>query len=182
MCLYTVGVDGAGLAVVADSFGAMQSRIEEEKLLTWKELYEALGNDFADERTRLIMNSAPKYCQGGTVSDMWARRLTDSWVSLVKAQEMPMGRQLIPGWFSWSRTIEYGAKVGATPNGRRAGAPISHGANPNAHFRTDGAVTAQANGIASVQCGYGNTAPLQLEFDPKLAADEKGIEVVLISA
>ena len=64
MCLYTVGVDGAGLAVVADSFGAMQSRIEEEKLLTWKELYEALGNDFADERTRLIMNSAPKYCQG----------------------------------------------------------------------------------------------------------------------
>ena len=91
---------------------------------------------------------------------------------------MPKGRQLIPGWFSWSRTIEYGSKVGATPNGRRQGEPISHGANPNPGFRQDGAVTAQANGIAAVQCGYGNTAPLQLEFDPLIGADEGGIEFV----
>ena len=177
--LYTVGIDGAGLAVVADSFGALQTRVEEEGLLTWDEMFEALDNDFADERTRLILNSAPKYCQGGTVSDEWAKRLTKSWVKIVKTQPMPKGRQLIPGWFSWSRTIEYGSKVGATPNGRKAGTPISHGANPNPHFRTDGAPTAQANGIASVQCGYGNTAPLQLEFDPKLAADEKGVDMVL---
>ncbi|MBQ8804022.1 MAG: formate acetyltransferase [Tyzzerella sp.] len=177
--LYTVGIDGAGLAVVADSFGALQTRVEEEKLLTWDEMYEALDSDFADERTRLILNSAPKYCQGGTISDEWAKRLTESWVRIVKAQSMPEGRQFIPGWFSWSRTIEYGSKVGATPNGRRSGAPISHGANPNPHFRTDGAPTAQANGIASVQCGYGNTAPLQIEFDPKLAADEKGVDTVL---
>ena len=34
---------------------------------------------------------------------------------------MPAGRQLIPGWFSWARSIEYGSKVGATPNGRRKG-------------------------------------------------------------
>ena len=152
--------------------------MEEEKLLTWEEIYEALKNNFADERIRRIMNSSPKYCQGGTVSDIWAKKLTDSWVSRVKAQEMPKGRQLLPGWFSWARTIEYGSRVGATPNGRRAGEPISHGANPNPHFRRDGAVTAQSNGIASVQCGYGNTAPLQLEFDPKLAADKKGIEIV----
>lgn len=176
--LYTIGIDGAGLAVVADSFGALQCRVEEEKLLTWDEVYEALDSDFADERVRLILNSSPKYCQGGTASDRWAKKLTDCWVKDVKAQEMPKKRQLIPGWFSWSRTIEYGSKVGATPNGRHAGAPISHGANPNAHFRTDGAVTAQSNGIASVQCGYGNTAPLQLEFDPKLVADKKGVEIV----
>lgn len=177
--LYTVGVDGAGLAVVADSFGALETRVEKEKILTWDGVYEALDSNFADERIRLILNSAPKYCQGGTVSDEWAKRMTESWVRIVKAQPMPKGRQLIPGWFSWSRTIEYGSKVGATPNGRRKGEPISHGANPNPHFRTDGAPTAQANGIASVQCGYGNTAPLQLEFDPQLAADEKGVDTVL---
>ena len=176
--LYTVGIDGAGLAVVADSFGALQTRVEEEKLLTWDEMYKALDNDFADERTRLILNSAPKYCQGGTVSDEWAKRLTEVWVRVVKSQPMPGNRQLLPGWFSWARTIEYGTNVGATPNGRKAKEPISHGANPNPHFRTDGAPTAQSNGIASVQCGYGNTAPLQIEFDPKLAADEKGVEVV----
>lgn len=177
--LYTVGVDGAGLAVVADSFGALEQRIEREKRLSWEHMYEALESDFADERIRLMMQKSDRYCQGGTIADAWAKRLTESWVRLVKAQPMPEGRQLIPGWFSWSRTIEYGSKVGATPNGRRAGTPISHGANPNPHFRADGAPTAQSAGIASVQCGYGNTAPLQLEFDPKLAADEKGIDTVL---
>jgi formate C-acetyltransferase len=177
--LYTVGIDGAGLAVVADSFGALQTRVEEEKLLTWDEMFEALDNDFADERTRLILNSAPKYCQGGTVSDEWAKRLTELWVKTVKSQPMPNGRQLLPGWFSWSRTIEYGSKVGATPNGRRSGEPISHGANPNPHFRKDGAVTAQSSGIAAISCNRGNTAPLQLEFDPRISDIDEGVDIVV---
>ncbi len=177
--LYTVGIDGAGLAVVADSFGALQTRVEEEKVLTWEQVFEALDSDFADERVRLILNSSPKYCYGGTVSDRWAKKLTDAWVTAVKAQKMPKGRQFVPGWFSWSRTIEYGSKVGATPNGRRSGEPISHGANPNPHFRQDGAPTAQSNGIASVQCGYGNTAPLQIEFDPQISIEQGGVDRVL---
>ena len=176
--LFTVGIDGAGLAVVADSFGAIEDRIEREGVLTWDELYQALEDDFADARVHAIMSSAPKYCGGNTTADRWARRLTDNLVETVKAQPMPKGRMLIPGWFSWSRTIEYGSKVGATPNGRKAGEPISHGANPNAGFRQDGAVTAQSSGIASVQCGYGNTAPLQLEFDPKIGIEEGGVERV----
>ena len=177
--LYTIGVDGAGLAVVADSFGAMQTRIEDEKMITWDELYEALDSNFSDERIRLMLSSSPKYCHGGTVSDEWAVRLTNSWVKNIRAQKMPNGRQLVPGWFSWARTIEYGSKVGPTPNGRKSGEPISHGANPNPHFRSDGAPTAQSNGIASVQCGYGNTAPLQIEFDPHVSADENGVNTVL---
>lgn len=179
--LYTIGVDGAGLAVAADSFGALETRVENEGHLSWDEVYENLENNFEGvngERVRLILNSAPKYCGGNTVSDKWAKRLTDVWVEKVKAQAMPGKRQLIPGWFSWARTIEYGSVVGATPNGRKKGEPISHGANPNPHFRVDGAVTAQSSGIAAVQCGYGNTAPLQLEFDPQLALDKKGVDII----
>ena len=176
--LFTVGIDGAGRAVVADSFGAIEERIEREGVITWDELYKALEDDFSDARVHAIMKSAPKYCGGNTAADRWAKRLTDNLVETVKGQPMPKGRMLIPGWFSWSRTIEYGSKVGATPNGRKAGEPISHGANPNAGFRQDGAVTAQSSGIASVQCGYGNTAPLQLEFDPKIGIEEGGVERV----
>lgn len=175
---YTIGVDGAGLAVVADSFAAIQVRIEEEHKLSWEQLYEALDDNFSDERTRLILNSTPKYCSGDSCADKWAIRITQNWVDTIKNQPMPKGRQLLPGWFSWARTIEYGSCVGATPNGRRAGEPISHGANPNPHFRKDGAVTAQSEGIASVQCGYGNTAPLQLEFDPKIANEKKSNAVI----
>lgn len=177
--LYTIGVDGAGLAVVADSFGALTTRVEEEGVLSWQEVFDALESNFADPRVHAILSSAPRYCQGNTVSDRWAVRLTESWERIVRAQKMPEGRQLLPGWFSWARSIEYGAAVGATPNGRRAHEPISHGANPCPHFRKDGAATAQSNGIASVQCHYGNTAPLQIEFDPHMANDETGVETVL---
>ena len=91
----------------------------------------------------------------------------------------PKGFKMIPGWFSWADTLRFGRTVGATPNGRKAGEAISHGANPNPGFRKDGAVTAQALGIARVQPGYGNTAPLQLEFDPKMSAEEGGVDRVL---
>ena len=177
--LYTVGIDGAGLAVVADSFAALETRVEGEKRLTWDEMYEALDNDFADEGIRAMMQNSPRYCHGNTIADEWALKLTESWVKMIKAQKMPKGRQLIPGWFSWARTIEYGSKVGATPNGRRSGEPISHGANPNPRFRKDGAPSAQSNGIASVQCGYGNTAPLQIEFDPMITVEDGGVDVIL---
>ena len=71
-----------------------------------------------------------------------------------------------------------GREVGATPNGRRAAEPISHGANPDPGFRADGAPTAMAKAIAAIQPGYGNTAPMQLELDPGLSKDEGGIEKV----
>lgn len=179
--LFSIGVDGAGLAVVADSFAALQQRIEDEKIIGWHDIIAALENNYQGtdgERIRRLMNSSHRYCEGNSIGDKWARRITDAFCATVTGQKMPGERRLIPGWFSWSRTIEYGEKVGATPNGRKKGEPISHGANPNPGFRKDGAVTAQSTGIARVQCGYGNTAPLQLEFDPCLTREQGGIELV----
>ena len=85
---------------------------------------------------------------------------------------------MIPGIFSWANTIPLGRIVGATPNGRRAEAPISHGANPDPGFRKDGAPTAMAVAIAGVQPGYGNTAPMQIEMDPSIANEEEGITLL----
>ena len=71
-----------------------------------------------------------------------------------------------------------GQEIGATPNGRHAGDPISHGANPDPGFRKDGAPTALAVAIAAVQPGYGNTGPLQMDIDPGLGRDAEGVDKV----
>lgn len=76
---------------------------------------------------------------------------------------------------SWSGTITFGKQVGATPDGRHAHVPVTHGANPNSGFRQNGVATAMASGVAMIQPGYGNPAPLQLEFDPHLSVEEGGI-------
>lgn len=179
---YNMAIDGAGLAVVADSFGAIEQRVTKEKVVTFAELKAAVAADFAGadgERIRKLMDSAGRYGAGGTASDRWAVELTEILNAEIANHTTPGGRRLIPGWFTWADTLRFGRAVGATPNGRRAGEPISHGANPLPGFRRDGALTAMAAAIASVQPGYGNTAPWQLEVDIGLANDADAVDKVM---
>jgi pyruvate-formate lyase len=112
------------------------------------------------------MKSSPRYGSGGSLADAYALRVSRLFSELVKEKPTPGGRNMIPGLFSWANTIPMGRVLRATPNGRKAGAPISHGANPDPGFRKDAAPTAMAEAIASVQPGWGNPAPMQLELDP----------------
>jgi formate C-acetyltransferase len=178
---YNLCVDGAALATVADSLAALEQRVEQEKRLTWQEIAGYLQTNWAGpggERARRLMRSVPRYGSGGSRADEYAQSIVRVFTEFVKAGPTPAGFNLIPGLFSWANTIPMGKDLGATPNGRRAGAPISHGANPNPGFRKDGAPTAMAVAIAGVQPGYGNTAPMQLELDPLITKDEEGVENV----
>ncbi|MEP7359461.1 MAG: pyruvate formate lyase family protein, partial [Anaerolineales bacterium] len=174
-----LGIDGAALAVVADSLAAIEQRIEREGRLTWAELKQQLENNWSGlegERARLLMHSTPRYGSGGSLADDYALRVARLFADAVASKTTPQGHKLIPGLFSWANTIPMGKEVGATPNGRRAGEPISHGSNPEPGFRRDGAPTAMAAAIAAVQPGYGNTAPMQMELDPMISREQGGVE------
>lgn len=174
---YNLCLDGAAIGTVADSFAALEQRVEKEKRLTWRELSEHLKNDFKNaEDIRLMLRNTPRYGQGGTRADDWAVRIAQTFTRLVKEKPTPKGYNMVPGLFSWASMISMGQTVGATPNGRHAQTPISQGANPEPGF--GGTPTSLGVTVASVQCGYGNTAPLQLDIDPILGKDEEGIEKI----
>ncbi|MBO4491262.1 MAG: formate acetyltransferase [Lentisphaeria bacterium] len=177
---FNMCVDGAALATVADSFAAVEQRVIREKRLTFAELDGYLTSDFAGtegEYVRQMLQKSERYCQGDTLGDRWAVRISRDFSELVRAQNQRYpGLNFIPGWFSWSNTIYFGRHVGATPNGRKAGSAINHGANPHPGFRHDGAVTAMCNSIAAIQPGYGNTAPVQLELDPGIAESPEALD------
>jgi pyruvate-formate lyase len=179
---YDICVDGVALATVADSFAAVEQRVEREHRLSWSELLQLLDTDFAGaEPQRLMLASVPRYGSGGSRADGYAVRISRLFAGLVAGSPTPGGIKMIPGLFSWASTIPMGKTVGATPNGRHAHAPISHGANPAPGFyqgHGHGAPTALARAVASVECGYGNTAPLQLDMDPGVGRDEGGLEVI----
>ena len=179
---FNMCIDGVGLATVADSFAALEQRIEDEGVLSWQQVYDAIQNNFQDarsQRVQLMLKSSDRFCQGNSRGDKWARKINEEFTDIVHNYKMPENRILIPGWFSWAYTLELGESIGATPDGRTAYSTISHGANPNYNFRKDGAATAMSNGIASVQPGLGNTAPWQLELDPGIKVEEGGIEKVM---
>lgn len=178
---YNMCVDGSALASVADSFATLEQRVVMEERLSWYDVDDHLRANFAGvegERVRLMFKNSERYGRGGSIGDHWAEKVSKLFTELVKSGPTPDGHNMIPGWFSWSNTIAMGKEVGAMPNGRRAGEPISHGANPDPGFRRDGAPTAMASAIAAIQPGYGNTAPMQLEMDPGLSEEEGGLDRV----
>jgi formate C-acetyltransferase len=178
---YNLCVDAAGLATVADSFAAVEQRIEQEQKLTWKELIRLLDADWAGpdgERARLMMRNIPRYGSGGSEADTYGRSIARTFTAIVKEKTTPGGFTMVPGIFSWAATIAMGKDVGPTPNGRHAKAPISHGPNPDPGFRKDAAPTALALVVAAIQPGYGNTAPMQIELDPGLSRNREDVDTV----
>jgi len=170
---YNLAIDGAGLAIVADSFAALQQRIEDEGKTNWDEVSFHVQTNFMEEngeRIRLLLSNSDHYGQGNSRGDVWAERISQMFTNFVREESNPTQRHVfIPGLFSWANTIGFGLNVGATPNGRKSRTPISHGANPVPGFVVDGASLSLANAIAMVQPGFGNTAPMQWELDPSLA-------------
>ena len=179
--IVNIAVDGVGLATVADSLAAIEQRVMIEKRLTLEELVQHMKNNFAGvERVRLLLRNSPRYGQGDSHGDGWARRISQTYSDLVKSKPTPNGFNVIPGLFSHGEVVNLGKKLGATPNGRLAGAPIGHSTNPDPGFSSQGsaAPTAKALAVAATQPGWGNSAPLQLDVDSHLLADTGGIQAL----
>ena len=179
--IYRLTCDGVGLATVADSFAAIEQRVVDEERLTWKELAEYLEQDYEDaENVRLMLKNIPRFGSGNAPADGWARRVADLYTGLMRDTPTPDGFTVIPGLFSHGIVNMLGKRLGATPNGRNAGGPISHSANPDPGFMADGgaAPTAKSNAVAAVQPGWGNSAPLQMDLDKQLSQQIGGIESV----
>jgi formate C-acetyltransferase len=180
---YTIGVDGASLATAADSFGALEQRLEREGHFTWPQVMGYLDSNWAGtegEAARLAMRTLPRFGSGDSLADEWAARIARTFTELVAEKPTPRGYRMVPGLFSWAMVIAFGKRLGATPNGRRAGEPVSHGPNPEPGFNggKPGTPTQMAQAVAAVQCGFGNAAPLQLDLDPGLGHSREGLRQV----
>jgi pyruvate-formate lyase len=179
--IYRLTCDGVGLATVADSFAAIQQRVVDEGRLSWQELAQHLEEDFAGaEPVRLMLKAIPRFGSGNSQADSWAKRVAGAYTSLVRDTPTASGFTVIPGLFSHGIVGMLGKDLGATPNGRGKGEPISHSADPDPGFMPDGsgAPTAKSNAVAGVQPGWGNTTPLQLDMDRSLATDIGGMGAV----
>ena len=179
--IYNICCDGVGLATVADSFAAIEQRVVGEGRLTWQELAQHLENDYEGaENVRLMLKGVARFGSGGSGGDAWAQKVARKYTDLVRGTPTAKGVTIIPGLFSHGDIVSLGKNVAATPNGRHAGEMISHSADPDPGYMPDGGgtPTAKSNAVASVQPGWGNTTPLQIDIDTGLARQMGGVEAV----
>jgi formate C-acetyltransferase len=124
---------------------------------------------------RAMLQDAPRFGNDDPQADGIARRVRDLCLCAARAAEPEGGRlRILTGFYSWNAHNWAGADMGATPDGRLAGQPLAHGANPAAGRATRGP-TALARSMAAIQPGTGASAPLHLELDPSLYRGQRGV-------
>ena len=126
----------SGVTNVANALIALKQLLYEEGRLTPQQIMVALAADFAvegGERLRQQLLSAPKFGNDhDEVDGLAARVLADYHQEMAKYHNSRYGRGPIGGGYAGSTSnisanVPMGQKVGATPDGRRAGEPIAEG-------------------------------------------------------
>ncbi|MBQ7301006.1 MAG: hypothetical protein IJW77_14335 [Clostridia bacterium] len=125
------GACGMGIATVADSLAAIETLVYRDKVLTLGELRDALAANFEgydDLRAKLI--AAPKYGNNDDIADKYAVWFVEAQADLFDSYRTPDGGRYYIAIASNTQNISAGREVGATPDGRGAGMPVSDAASP----------------------------------------------------
>jgi len=126
------GIQGVGLATVADALTAIKTLVYERGTLTMSELLASLKGNFDNNETlRLrLENEVPKYGNDEDEADAQATWVYDLYCNEVDRYTNLRGGPFIAGTFSVSSHDALGEYVGATPDGRRGRTPLSDAHSP----------------------------------------------------
>jgi formate C-acetyltransferase len=172
-------IQGVGVGSMTDSLAAMKSLVFEEKLLTMTDLIKVLDADFQGfERTRLLlMNRAPKYGNDDDRADSLMREVFEAFYGEVNGRPNTKGGVYRINLLPTTCHIYFGSVTGATPDGRKAGTPLSEGISPvqGADRHGPTAVLKSAGKMDHVRTGG---TLLNQKFTPHILEGEKGIDTL----
>jgi formate C-acetyltransferase len=167
------GVQGVGVADVADSLAAIEQLVFAQGKLTLDELMAAVDADFDDARwanaaelRSQLRCGAPKYGQDGGAAESWARRVAGAFCASVRRHENPRGGPYAPGFWTMTTHVGFGRRLGALPSGRRAGEPLSDGISPVNGCDSEGPTASLSAAIGVGARATGNGLCLNEKLDP----------------
>ncbi|NLC56565.1 MAG: hypothetical protein GX774_06995 [Armatimonadetes bacterium] len=128
----THGVAGMGIATTADSLAAIQQGVFTERRFSMETLVAALRADFVGHEAlrAWAWNRAPKYGNDDATGDHLAVWVADTFCDAVLAERTYDGGRFLPLIAANVSNIYAGQETAATPDGRRAGQPLSDAASP----------------------------------------------------
>jgi pyruvate formate-lyase/glycerol dehydratase family glycyl radical enzyme len=123
------GVQGVQVANVADSLAAVKQAVYDEAWVSTGDLLAALRQNFAGYPLlqKRLVNRVPKYGNDIDWVDELDRKWADRYCDLLEGYQNVRGGIYQPGFYTVSAHVPMGAHVGATPDGRLAGAPLADG-------------------------------------------------------
>ncbi len=169
-------IQGVGIGTVTDSLSAVKYHVFDSKKIRMEELLDALKNNFAESeplRQRLL-NMTPKYGNDDDYADNIAQTVFEAYVELLDGRPNTKGGKYRVNVLPTTVHIYFGKSTGATPDGRKARAPLSDGISPSHGADTQGP-TAVIKSVGKLDHAKTGGTLLNQKFMPQLLADEAGI-------
>jgi pyruvate formate-lyase/glycerol dehydratase family glycyl radical enzyme len=170
-------IQGVGIGTITDCLSAIKKHVYDDGDLTMKELLDALKNNFdGQEALRLFLaNKTPRYGNDDDYADCIMQRVFTAFFEEVDGRPNTKGGRYHIDMLPTTCHIYFGSVMGATPDGRKAGRPLSEGISPvqGADRKGPTAVIKSASKMDHAKtCG----TLLNQKFLPKVLAGESGIE------
>ncbi len=170
------GVAMLGIGTMSDSLAAVKKLVIEEQRLEYDTLLDALAADFKgyESLRQMLIHHAPKYGNGDAFVDSIAVWLVDVMGEAVLQRPVKGGGRYVGAIASNVTNIPAGRGVGALPDGRHAGEPLSDAGSP-AHGRDINGPTAVIESVSKPDYSQMLTGSvINMRFDPALFAEEEG--------
>ena len=167
-----------GFGTVVESLAAIKKLVYDDKLVSIKELLEALQSNFeGKEPLRQLLLNAPRYGNNDEQADAVARRADEMFLTLARKFKTPNGHQYIK-FVPVTSHVGMGAALGATPNGRKAGEPLSEGISPSPGSDMKGPLVTLLSIDRAKSRKYSNSLArlLNIKLSPQVVAEEKGLK------
>jgi formate C-acetyltransferase len=169
-------IQGVGIGTVTDAMAAVKYHVFDNKTLTMRQLLEAVQSDFeGDERLRqTLLNRTPKYGDDDEYADSLAEQVFNIYYDLLNGRPNTKGDYYRLNMLVTTVHIYFGSVVGALPNGRKAGQPVSDGISPSQGFGAKGP-TAIVKSAARIDHARTGGTLLNMKFAPEVF-DDAGID------
>jgi len=174
------GIGMIGLATMTDGIAAIDKLLFREKKILPGQLVNALKNDFRDEEELrlMLLNCAPKYGNDQPETNSIAQWLVDLCAKTAQQYRTADGGFFLSCIASNVQNIGAGAKLGATPDGRHAGEPLSDAASPVGGRDRHGP-TAFVNSIIAPDYTSQACTVVNMRFLPDFLKSEAGEHTML---
>ncbi len=172
-------IQGVGIGTVTDSLSAIKHHVYGEGTMSLGALIDAADGDFDDERLRqLLLNRTPRYGNDDDRADDIAVDIFNAYYDALNGRPNTKGGRYRVNLLPTTVHIYFGRVTGATPDGRKAGEPVSDGISP-VHGADRNGPTAVIKSSAKIDHARTGGTLLNQKFLPSFFESDENIDKVL---
>jgi pyruvate-formate lyase len=172
----TTYIQGVGVGTMTDALTAIKYHVFDEETLTMEELLSALWDDFEghERMCQMLLNRTPKYGNDDDYADDVMVSVFEAYFDAIDGRPNTKGGTHRINLLPTTVHVYFGSVIGATPDGRKAGMPLSEGISPVQGADRRGP-TAVIKSVAKMDHVRTGGTLLNQKFTPQLLADDAGL-------